>query len=99
MWTGIYLNDDGSIYNDSDSLSSNHLPSRKLLLVDGRIAIGLLPDLIIPRYEYSVFYTNIVRKNIVFLLSTILSFSVVQRIIGLTFGFLLCDIEHVTLHI
>ena len=89
----IYLNENGSIYNES--LSRNHLPSKKLLLVDGRIAIGLLPELIIPRYENNAFYTNIVRKNIVSLLSTILTFSVIQIIIGLTFGFLLCDIKNV----
>jgi choline dehydrogenase len=54
---------------------------------------GLLPDLLIPRFASATMYSLHIRPFLVNMLKFLLSLSVISWLIGLSFGFLLCEVQ------
>ena len=91
----LNLNDEGKMCSDNDSNfgCDANFPKLQVLAVDGRIAVGLLPELLIPHISSLEYYNKTIRPTVVKALTYILSFKAIQWLIGHTFGFLICDVN------
>ncbi len=54
----IYLNKEGKII---ENCNSDEIPKFQLLLVDGRIAYGLIPELLLPNIKRIKLYSEFIR--------------------------------------
>ena len=65
-------------------------PSAQLVFIDGRMAAGILPEMILPRFSRPYLYSAILRPLLVAALRFLLRLSVAKWLCGFVFGFLVC---------